>query len=397
MPELGEVSHQVSLLRTHLLSKIIKKVDAPPDNLLYVAPLTNSIFVDTLINAKVTDIGRQGKYFWFELNNSKTILMHLGMTGWIYVRNALTHYAPMEQGGDKKLKEWHKELEEQGKSAEDSKFVVTDWIPKYTKFSFETDDGQEFAFSDPRRLGRVRLFDCSSEGVHKFDPINKLGTDFSQLSNSESESLRSIIVPQLLKRKAPLKSVLLDQKVFSGIGNWMADEILFQSHMHPEEKASSLEIDEMNTLYDNIVLVCKTASELEGNTALFPKSWLMLHRWGKSRKGTQTIADGSAIDFVTVGGRTSCYVPDIQKLKSLNKTKSDPSTPDNVKTKELESEEGETVKKEEDRNNEAKSGTSKTKKARKSTKMTKDEDETTSRRIKPEIKELLDSKKFKPS
>jgi hypothetical protein len=58
-----------------------------------------------------------------------------------------------------------------------------------------------------------------------------------------------------------------------------------------------------------------------GNTAAFPEDWLMLHRWGKRRKNeVQKTADGHALDHITVGGRTSCYVPALQKIRGSART-----------------------------------------------------------------------------
>lgn len=311
MPELGEVAHAVSLLRKHVLNKVVTNVTAAEDELLFVKPLTSTSFCAYLTNSKVTEVGRQGKYFWLELDKTKTVLMHFGMTGWMHIRDALTHYKPMEQGGDKKAKQWILESGEEFK---------VDWPPKFTKFTFTAEtktsgNEVEVAFADPRRLGRVRVYECGADAMQLQEPLNKLGTDFSQAPLNEELKQQTISI--ISKRKAAMKSILLDQHVFSGIGNWMADEILFQSKIHPEQKGCDLPPTQLDAVYAAIIDVCHTAAELEGNTALFPKTWLMLHRWGKGRKQDQTTADGKPIDFVTVGGRTSCYVPSVQtKIKT---------------------------------------------------------------------------------
>lgn len=317
MPELGEVQHAVSLLRKNILGKTIAKVSAPSDNLLYVAPLTGEQLASNLQNSTVSAVGRNGKYFWLELDKKATMLMHFGMTGWVNLRNVQSHMVFMEGGGDKKQKQRMEELLAEGKDPSEAKWEMHEWPPKYTKFSFETAEGDDFAFSDPRRLGRVRWFDCGAENIDQYEPISKLGKDFSQEEVPVEE-----IVAQIKRRKVPLKSLLLDQSVFSGIGNWMGDEILFQARLHPEQVASTLDDENAANLYSKVLEVCRTAAELEGNSAAFPKTWLMLHRWGKSRskKETQKTPDGYKVDFVTVGGRTSCYVPKLQKKLKPAKT-----------------------------------------------------------------------------
>lgn len=70
---------------------------------------------------------------------------------------------------------------------------------------------------------------------------------------------------------------------------------------------------------------------------MFPKGWLMLYRWGKRRKGEkQKTSDGYLVEHVTVGGRTSSYVPELQKLKKRVEIE---DTTRKVKKEEMESDE----------------------------------------------------------
>lgn len=65
---------------------------------------------------------------------------------------------------------------------------------------------------------------------------------------------------------------------------------------------------------------------------MFPENWLMLHRWGKRRKGEkQKTAEGYVVDHVTVGGRTSSYVPELQKLKKEANVKAKKEAEEDVK------------------------------------------------------------------
>ncbi|ANB12403.1 hypothetical protein AWJ20_656 [Sugiyamaella lignohabitans] len=71
-----------------------------------------------------------------------------------------------------------------------------------------------------------------------------------------------------------------------------------------------------------------------GNTEAFPKDWLMLYRWGKRRKGEkQKTADGYEVDHVTVGGRTACYVPALQKKSASSLSESTASKLSKTKVK----------------------------------------------------------------
>jgi formamidopyrimidine-DNA glycosylase len=60
--------------------------------------------------------------------------------------------------------------------------------------------------------------------------------------------------------------------------------------------------------------VCQTAVDALGDSNKFPDEWLFNHRWGKGKKdAATTLPNGAKITFLTVGGRTSCVVPSVQK------------------------------------------------------------------------------------
>ncbi|KNC24715.1 hypothetical protein FF38_13389 [Lucilia cuprina] len=149
------------------------------------------------------------------------------------------------------------------------------------------------------------------EEMQTSDPINKLGPDYS-INPPEFAEFFNICS----KRRIAVKTFLLDQSVFSGIGNWMSDEILHLARIHPEQPVNTIPEALAQCLYDGIIDVCSITAETEANTTKFPRHWLMLHRWGKARskKEVQKTADGKIVDFLTVGGRTGCYIPELQVL-----------------------------------------------------------------------------------
>src|SRR5271156_2987172 len=80
-----------------------------------------------------------------------------------------------------------------------------------------------------------------------------------------------------LKRRAraPLKAVLLMQERFPGIGNWMADEILWRAAIHPKQPAGSLKTSQTKALYREIRTVCREALRIIGRDwSDPPDSWL---------------------------------------------------------------------------------------------------------------------------
>lgn len=101
----------------------------------------------------------------------------------------------------------------------------------------------------------------------------------------------------IIKRRAPIKSVLLDQATCAGVGNWVADEILFHARIHPSTLASSLDEAQVAEVRSKMLFVCETAVEVNANSHKFPDGWLFKHRWGKGKKG---IAD-KKIPLVSCG------------------------------------------------------------------------------------------------
>ncbi|RLV86467.1 Formamidopyrimidine-DNA glycosylase [Meyerozyma sp. JA9] len=383
MPEVAEtaltqVAHVVALLRRNVLGCKISSVILKNDPLLFPG-LKAAVDADkevesmknTLLGSQIDSVGRHGKYFWMRLNlangpdlakaPSGVLLMHFGMTGMIKLRNVDSHLTFMENGGDKKVLEKLKVKQETTetvtapKDDEATKDDVKDeeWPPKFVKFEMELqrENGEviELAFVDPRRLGRVRVLTGetvqSDESLMQESPLKTLGPDYSK--SAEGKTTDKFVYgdpdphhhgrPRLsvqefndlvLSKKKPVKSMLLEQELFSGVGNWVADEVIYHARLHPNEIISSKISNDGNVnqvienLYNALVYVCEYCVSVEGEVTRFPDNWLMPYRWGKGRKqGKSKTREGYEVDHVTVGGRTSCFVPELQKMLKSQKDK----------------------------------------------------------------------------
>ena len=170
--------------------------------------------------------------------------------------------------------------------------------PRFWRLEVVFAGGVRLAFSDPRRFGRIRLQrDPASE-----PPIALLGAD-PLLEPPTARDLEAL----LGRRRAPLKAVLLDQSVFAGVGNWVADEILYQARLSPVRQASSLTREEVARLRRSLLAVVRRAVAVRADSDRFPRTWLFHTRWG--RTAGATTARGEAIVHATVGGRTTAWVP----------------------------------------------------------------------------------------
>lgn len=112
-------------------------------------------------------------------------------------------------------------------------------------------------------------------------------------------------------RRAPIKAVLLLQDRFPGIGNWMADEILWRAGVHPALPAGGIPPHETRRIHREIRAVVRTALATvgEGQRDL-PRTWLIHRRWNDGERCPRT---GVPLVRETIGGRTTCWSPGRQK------------------------------------------------------------------------------------
>ncbi|EGO28464.1 hypothetical protein SERLADRAFT_458886 [Serpula lacrymans var. lacrymans S7.9] len=202
------------------------------------------------------------------------------------------------------------------------------WPPRFMKFVLYLRDGDDhdgsnpaitqLAFSDARRLGRIRL----STSPLTEPPIVDLG--FDPILSMPSLSVFNALVQ---KRTCPIKALLLDQSFSAGVGNYLADEILYHARVHPEQRCRSLSDDQTAALHHQIADVCRIAVEANADDSKYPAHWLFKHRWGKGKKAEHTMKLPSGapatIRWITVGGRTSAYVSELQQLSSAKTQKLD--------------------------------------------------------------------------
>ncbi|KAF1930932.1 uncharacterized protein M421DRAFT_3203 [Didymella exigua CBS 183.55] len=289
MPEIAEVARIVHYLKKHLVGRTILSVRAEEDDLLFGKVGTSaSAFKTAMTGKKVLDARQQGKYFWLIMESRPHPLMHLGMTGWIKFSTDDTsaYYKPKKE--------------------------ETDWPPRFSKFVLDLkgDPKCEVAFVDPRRLGRCRLIDVEANEMRKTSPLKENGPD--PVIDKDIFTVKWLTA-LLRRKKVPVKALLLDQANISGIGNWVADETMYQAKLHPEQYSNTFSDEQIKRLHDAIVYVCGTAVDTLAESDKFPKDWLMRYRWDKGKKNGGKLPNGAKITFLTVGGRTSAVVPSVQK------------------------------------------------------------------------------------
>ena len=112
-------------------------------------------------------------------------------------------------------------------------------------------------------------------------------------------------------RSAPMKALLLDQSFAAGVGNWIADEVLYQARIDPRRRAGTLTDDEIRRLRSALRRVMTVSVRARNDSDRYPRRWLFHDRWGKNAKAYTS--RGEKIRHDTIAGRTTAWVPSVQR------------------------------------------------------------------------------------
>ena len=163
--------------------------------------------------------------------------------------------------------------------------------------------GHALVFCDPRQFGRVRF--------HRGSTPPQWWLDLPPAVLSESFSVKWVESFLAKHRKLPVKATLLLQSGFPGIGNWMADEILWRAELNPHRLSGALPEESIRILWRIIRWVSRGAMKhISRNFADPPRGWLYHDRWAA---GGRCPIDHTELRREEVGGRTSAWCPVCQK------------------------------------------------------------------------------------
>ena len=202
MPELPEVESARAVIERAGLGREIVEVD---DSDTYVCrPHLPGQIRDALLGRALVAAHRRGKSMWCDTGGDGPELgIHLGMAGKIVIASP---DGTELDGGDY----W-----EGRRSSGDY---------RWSRFTLVFADGGRLMLVDPRRLGRVRLD----------PPVDALGPDAQTITAAQFRAAIS-------KGTAPVKARLMDQHVIAGIGNLLADEILWLARINPARPVDELD------------------------------------------------------------------------------------------------------------------------------------------------------------
>ena len=232
MPELPEVEIVKKSLKKNVKDKKILDVIITNRNLRFKV---EKDFEKILKNRKIQNVNRYAKNIILKLNGNIYVIIHLGMTGTFHlIRNNVLKNTNLSFYQSKDLPVKHNHI-----------------ILIFKKF--------RVIYNDPRRFGFFKLLkDKESFKLY----LNNIGYEPLDKNFNLKYLKKSILF-----RKKCIKSILLDQKIISGIGNIYANEILFHSGLNPSKKGIKLKDFELKYLYKYSKLVLKKAI-LKGGSSI---------------------------------------------------------------------------------------------------------------------------------
>ena len=280
MPELPEVETIVRRLRLSLIGQKIQSVQVLNPGILRCSP---KVFVQTLTGNIIREIRRKGKLILIDLTSDWTLILHLKMTGQVFIEPRTT---------------------------------LTD---RHTQviFHFFSLDFQ-MRYRDIRKFGFFALFQGNPTNSNPY--LSRLGPDPFEITSNQ---FVQIIIP----RKRAVKSLLLDQSLISGLGNIYVDESLFQAKIHPLTRAGTLSPARIKDLHRIIKKILALAISKQGSTLRDYRrpdgisGGFQNYHQVYGRTGLPCPLCRSSIEKIRVAGRGTHYCPCCQRNERFDRNK----------------------------------------------------------------------------
>ena len=272
MPEIAEVETVRNTLKSMILNKKIVDV-----NIIYPKIIESNIsdFKNILIGREFVDIDRIGKWLMFDLNDYY-LLSHLRMEGKYFVKKS------------------------------------TDDIIKHEHIIIFFEDGTDLRYHDTRKFGRMNLVKKSD--IDKVEAIKKQGIE----ANS-NKLTKEYLYDKIHKKNIPIKSLLLDQTIISGLGNIYANEVMFDARINPNKLGKDISLKECDLIVKASKKIIDAAIKDGGTTIKSYTSSLGVtgrfqqHLMVHKREGEECKVCGTLIENIKIGGRSTYFCPKCQK------------------------------------------------------------------------------------
>lgn len=184
---------------------------------------------------------------------------------------------------------------------------------KHDHVVLQFDSGIEIVYHDPRRFGILEWIDRENLNQNRW--LRNLGPEPLDTKTFTAEYLLS----ELKRKKAPIKTALMNQKLVVGLGNIYVSESLFFAGISPRRKSSRLTFQEVKKLHAEIMRILKKAIKRggttirdyrrgDGNSGGFQNELMVYDRSGKPCKRCE-----KNVKSIVQAGRSTYWCPGCQK------------------------------------------------------------------------------------
>lgn len=272
VPEIAEVETVRNTLKLRILNKKIKEVKVYYPKILLddVAHVKQCLLQESFI-----DIKRRGKWLIFETENYY-MLSHLRMEGKYFIKR------------------------------------VDDKIEKHEHLEIVFEDNTSLRYHDTRKFGRIKVLQKNE--LESFEPYKKQG-----IEPIDENLSANYLYQKFQKHHLPIKTLLLDQTIISGLGNIYANEVLFDAQISPFKKGNRITKKECERIVLSCHKIITKAIESGGTTIRSYTSslgvtgrfqqYLMVHK----RENEECYNCKTKIKKEFIGGRSTYYCPKCQK------------------------------------------------------------------------------------
>lgn len=268
MPEIAEVETVRRTLKKMILNKRIADV-----NIIYSKIIESDIneFKTILIGKEFIDINRIGKWLLFDLGDYY-LLSHLRMEGKFFIKD------------------------------------INQEIIKHEHVIITFADNTDLRYHDTRKFGRMNLI--KKKDLNKTESIRKQGVE-----PLNKDLTKEYLFDKFNTKNIPIKTLLLDQTIISGLGNIYANEVLFAARINPNTKGKYLDLNDCqnivnacNSIIDKAIksggTTIKSYTSSLGVTGRF-QQYLMVHK----KEGEPCLVCKEPIKKIKIGGRSTYYCP----------------------------------------------------------------------------------------
>ncbi|MFA5792049.1 MAG: DNA-formamidopyrimidine glycosylase [Candidatus Paceibacterota bacterium] len=307
MPELPEIENLKQGLIKNILNQKVLKIEIRKVKLVSGKGTKRTIslkkkreFEKGVLGESFINVERRAKNLILKLSHGKILITHLKMSGQFV-------YLPSQKASARQVRQNQKVI-----GGHPIELSETELPNKHSHIIFTLQNGTLY-YNDTRMFGYV-LYYPNLESFEEENHFENYGVE--PLSKEFTEKY---FFESLKKKKSKIKTVLMDQKIVTGLGNIYADESLFEAKIRPDRVASTLSNLEMNKLHKAIIRILKRAIEVGGSSIATYRlldntrgNYAREHKvYGK--KGKMCINCNKPLRKIIIQGRTTIFCPNCQK------------------------------------------------------------------------------------